>query len=65
MDSDALPPLNGALPSTVTPSNASTNVTVPVGVPEPGATALTVALKVIDWPYTAAPDELTVVLLLD
>ena len=26
------------------------NCTVPVGVPEPGATALTVAVKVTDWP---------------
>src|SRR6266487_916316 len=26
------------------------NCTVPVGVPEPGATAVTVAVKVIDWP---------------
>src|SRR6266498_138064 len=26
------------------------NCTVPVGVPEPGATGVTVAVKVIDWP---------------
>jgi hypothetical protein len=26
------------------------NVTVPVGVPEPGAVALTVAVKVTAWP---------------
>src|ERR1051326_227523 len=28
------------------------NWTVPVGVPAPGATALTVAVKVTDWPNT-------------
>src|SRR5438309_1107494 len=31
---------------------ASLNVTVPVGVPVPGATALTVAVKVRLWPET-------------
>ena len=30
----------------------SLNVTVPVGVPVPGATTLTVAVKVTDWPKT-------------
>src|ERR1043165_10274794 len=30
----------------------SLNVTVPVGVPEPGETAVTVAVKVTDWPKT-------------
>ena len=30
----------------------SLNVTVPVGVPAPGATAATVAVKVSDWPKT-------------
>ncbi len=30
----------------------SLNVTVPVGVPAPGATAATVVVKVIDWPKT-------------
>src|SRR5262249_62412162 len=29
------------------------NVTVPVGVPAPGATAATAAVKVTDWPVTA------------
>ena len=27
-------------------------MTVPVGVPLPGAVGLTVAVKVTDWPYT-------------
>jgi len=35
------------VPSVVVPSR---NVTVPVGVPEPGASAATVAVKVSDWP---------------
>ena len=38
------------------------NVTVPVGVPEPGATALTVAVKFTDWPNTDGfTDEATAV----
>jgi hypothetical protein len=36
-------------PNVVAPS---LNVTVPVGVPAPGATAVTVAVKVTDWPNT-------------
>ncbi len=28
------------------------NVTVPVGMPEPGALAVTVAVNVTDWPNT-------------
>ena len=40
----------------------SRNVTVPVGVPEPGATGETVAVKVTDWPNTDGfADEVTVV----
>ena len=40
-------------------------VTVPVGVPEPGATALTVAVKVTVWPDTdGLTEEVTVVVLL-
>ena len=35
----------------------SLKVTVPVGVPEPGALALTVAVKVTDWPKTEGLDE--------
>ena len=42
----------------------SVKVTVPVGVPAPGATAATVAVKVTVWPNTDAfGAELTVVLL--
>lgn len=33
------------------------NWTVPVGVPEPGATALTVAVKVTGWPETEVLSE--------
>jgi hypothetical protein len=32
------------------PSRA--NVTLPVGVPDPGLSAVTVAVNVTDWPYT-------------
>src|SRR5262245_5338293 len=41
-----LPAPTGALPSTVAPSR---KVTVPVGVPAPGATAASVAVKVTAW----------------
>lgn len=41
------PPLSGALPIGLPPSR---KVTVPVGVPAPGATAATTAVKVTDWP---------------
>jgi hypothetical protein len=37
-------------------------VTVPVGVPDPGATAMTVAVNVTDWPKAEGfNDELKVV----
>ena len=49
-----------AVPSVVAPSR---NVIVPVGVPEPGATAVTVAVKVTDCPETAEPAELLTVVL--
>ena len=40
-------------------------ITVPVGVPAPGATALTVAVKVTVWPDTEGfNEELTVVVVL-
>ena len=45
----AVPLDNVPLPILVPPS---LNVTVPVGVPEPGPLAVTVAVKVIDWPNT-------------
>ena len=39
-----------------------TKVTVPVGVPAPGATGATVAVKVTGWPKTdGSGDEVTVV----
>jgi hypothetical protein len=40
------------VPSSFEPSM---NATIPVGMPAPGATAPTVAVKVIDWPKT--PEE--------
>src|SRR5262245_10501471 len=50
--------VNGAGPSALTATVPRTmlpslNVTVPVGVPAPGATAATVAVKVTAWPGTA------------
>ena len=45
----AVPPLNVAVPKVVAESR---NVTVPPGVPAPGALAETVAVKVTDWPNT-------------
>ena len=52
--SRALPPLSVAEPSVVVPSM---KVTVPVGVPLPGAAAVTVAVNVTDWPNTAGLTE--------
>jgi hypothetical protein len=58
----ALPPDRLAVPNVAAPSR---NVTVPVGVPAPGATALTVAVKVTAWPEADGfTDEVTVVELL-
>jgi len=58
----ALPALKLAVPNVAAPSR---NVTVPVGVPVAGATALTVAVKVTAWPKTDGfTDEVTVVKLL-
>ena len=37
------------VPSVVNPSM---NVTIPVGMPEPGATTVIVAVNVTDWPNT-------------
>ena len=49
-------PLRGtAAAIVVAPSLKST---VPPGVPEPGATALTVAVNVVDWPKTVGLTEL-------
>lgn len=44
-----LPLVRVPVPSVVAPS---LKVTVPVGMPEPGATAATVAVKVTGWPKT-------------
>src|SRR5579863_7289054 len=47
---DATPdPFRPIVPSGLAPS---LKVTVPVGVPEPGSPAATVAVKVTDWPKT-------------
>ena len=55
----ALPELRLAVPSVAAPSK---NVTVPVPVPTAGATALTVAVNVTDWPNTDGfTEELNVV----
>src|SRR2546427_3472944 len=55
----AWPPLSVPGPSVVAPS---LKVTVPVGVPAPGETALTVAVRVTDWPNTEElVEEATVV----
>ena len=45
----AVPPLRVPVPRVVVPS---LNVTGPEGVPAPGALAVTVAVKVTDWPKT-------------
>ena len=50
----AVPPESCAVPSELLPS---TKVTVPVGVPTPGALADTVAVSVKDWPNTVAGFE--------
>jgi hypothetical protein len=45
----ALPPLRETVARIAEPSR---KVTLPVGVPEPGAFAVTAAVKVTDWPDT-------------
>jgi hypothetical protein len=55
----ATPPLSVTVASTVVPS---LNVTVPLGVPLPGAFAVTVALNVTLWPSPERPsDDVTAV----
>src|SRR5712691_11100062 len=55
----AAPPLSVPVPRVVKPS---LKVTVPLGVPAPGATGLTVAVKITDWPNTEGlAEEVTVV----
>lgn len=59
MENVAFPLLSVPVPNTVAPF---LNVTVPVGVPLPGAIATTVAVKVTDWSNTdGLCDEITVV----
>ena len=50
----AWPPLNVPLPRDVDPSR---KFTVPVGVPEAGATGVTVAVRVTDWPTAHIPED--------
>src|SRR6185437_13762631 len=58
----AIPPVSVPVPIGLAPSR---NVTVPVGVPAPGATAETVAVNVTDWPKTDGfCDEVTSVAVL-
>ena len=58
----ATPPLSVPEPIGLPPSR---NVTDPVGVPVPGATAVTVAVNVTDWPKTEGfSDEVTAVAVL-
>ena len=58
MENVAFPLLRAAVPNTVAPF---LNVTVPVGVPFPGATAVTMAVNVTDWPNTdGLCEEITV-----
>ena len=55
-------PLTNWKPRLVAPSNKEI---APVGVPAPGAAALTVAVKVTDWPTTVGlVEEITVVVVL-
>ena len=63
MDNVATPAVNGALPIVVVPS---LKMIEPVGVPVPGLTAETWAVKVKLWPNTPGlADEVTVVSVLD
>jgi hypothetical protein len=55
VDNVAVPPVNVAVPNVVAESK---NVTVPLGVPVP---AVTVAVKVTDWPNTDGLSELVTV----
>jgi hypothetical protein len=51
-------PFNAAIPSIAAPF---LNVTVPSGVPPPGATAYTAAVIVTVWPYTIVGDDTVIV----
>ena len=55
----AAPPVSVSVARVVVPS---LNVTVPAGVPSPGELAVTIAVKVTDWPTTdGLADEVTAV----
>ncbi|GAO05930.1 hypothetical protein TPA0598_01_03000 [Streptomyces lydicamycinicus] len=57
-----VPPMRVPVSATVVTPSVATNVTVPVGVPAPGATGATVAVKVTGSPTTdGSGDEETVV----
>jgi len=56
----ATPPLNVPVPIVVTPS---LNVTVPLGVPDPGALALTVAVKITFCPNTEGVSDVATLVL--
>jgi hypothetical protein len=55
------PLLKVPVPNVVVPS---LNVTVPVGLPAPGATAVTLAVKITDWPAVDGFKELTTTVVL-
>ena len=50
--------LNVTVPNLLAPSK---KVTVPLGLPAPGLTTATVAVKVTDWPTSEEGAELTIV----
>jgi hypothetical protein len=57
VESVALPFVRETVPKVVAPS---LNMTLPAGVPPPGATAVTVAVKVTDWPkFEGLSDDVT------
>ena len=58
----AVPPKTLAVPKVAAPSR---KVAVPVGVPEPGATGLTVAEKITDCPNTDGLAEETTEVVVD
>lgn len=59
----ATPPISVPVPMGLPPSR---NMTVPVGVPDPGAAGEMVAVKVTDWPKTLGfAEEITEVVVLD
>src|SRR5262249_54997656 len=58
----ATPPDSVATPSWVWPA---LNVTVPVGVPAPGATVVTVAARVLAWPKTDGSGSAVIVIAVD